>query len=101
MYNWSVAVSKRKCNLISQFKPLRIVVLNVVADCDWFAVNTRLLPYRDGSKESSKISICLLISGAGNNPDISIKSVVFSPHSSSMRVILRAHLLCYIISLVE
>lgn len=54
-----------------------------------------------GSKESSKISTCLLISEAGNNPDISIKSVVSSPHCSSMMVILRADLLCCIISLVE
>lgn len=52
-------------------------MLNVVApvwlvDCEHLPPP----PCHVESKESFKISICLLISEAGNNPDISIKSVV-------------------------
>lgn len=94
-------LQKGKCYLISEFiKPLRIAVLNVAAV--WLVGCEHEPPPLPcvRSEESSKISACLLISEAGNNPDISIKSVAFSPHCSSMRVILQADLLCCIISLV-
>lgn len=95
-----MGVCKRKCNLISEFKPVGIAVINVVAAVRLVCCG-HSPPPTAGSKESSKISTCLLISEAGNNPDISIKSVEFSPHCSSVRVILGADLPCCIISLVE
>lgn len=55
-----------------------------------------------GPKSQLRLALVVwLVRLAGNNPDISIKSVVFSHHSLSVRVILQADLLYYIISLVE